>query len=53
MFYEVFQEKQSITLGILKGFPEEKPENTNKTVFSGKDKIALQGAANPQKAAWE
>ena len=53
MFSRLFQQKPSFTLGILKGFLEEKPENTNKTVFSWQLKIALQGAAFRQKGAWE
>ena len=44
MFFMLFQLFSVITLGILKGFWTENTENTNKTVFSRQDKIALQGA---------
>ena len=44
MFLPLFQEKCLFTLGILKGFQTESAVFHGKQWFSGKDKIALQGA---------
>ena len=49
MFSGLFQEKQSVTLGILKGFQPESAEIHGKQQLSAKDKIALQGAGFHQK----
>ena len=53
MFWPLFQEKPSITLGILKGFWRQMPVFHGKQWFPGGNKTALQGAANHQKLAWE
>ena len=50
MFSVSFQEFRLITLGILKGFLTEKPENSGKQRNPSQLKIALQGAGNRPEA---